>query len=110
MLNSFFKSAIFFFCFPFLALGQEKLDEEKLKYTLKHDCGSCHGMVLKGGLGLPLNQLGRREWKEIKMIILFGRKGTAMPAWRTLLTDAEGEWLAKYLVQNSAKDFTKIGK
>ena len=106
MLKSFFKAAIFFFCFLIGASFSNPLfalDEEKLKYILKHDCGSCHGMTLKGGLGLPLNELGRREWKEIKMIILFGRKGTAMPAWRTLLTDAEGEWLAKYLVQKSRK-------
>ncbi|NOR41774.1 MAG: cytochrome c, partial [Gammaproteobacteria bacterium] len=28
--------------------------QNELVYFLKHDCGSCHGMTLKGGLGPAL--------------------------------------------------------
>ena len=28
--------------------------QNELQYFIKHDCGSCHGMTLKGGLGPAL--------------------------------------------------------
>lgn len=78
-----------------------KIDERKLLHLLKHDCGSCHGMSLKGGLGLPLNQLENRSWKEIKAIIQFGRTGTAMPPWTSILSETEIEWIARFLTDKS---------
>ncbi len=70
-----------------------------LKYLLVQDCGSCHGMTLKGGLGpalLPENLAGKPDELLINTI-LEGRTGTAMPPWRGLLTEAEAVWLVEQL-------------
>lgn len=77
------------------------LDEEKLKVFLRHDCGSCHGLQLKGGLGPSLEptRMRGRAWQEIQAVILEGRPGTAMPPWKSLLSKEEAEWLARYLVE-----------
>jgi len=40
------------------AAGIDPVRQTELLYLLKHDCGSCHGMTRKGGLGpalLPAN-------------------------------------------------------
>lgn len=75
------------------------VSEEKLLNLLKHDCGSCHGMSLKGGLGPPLYDLSHRNWKEIASIIEHGRSGTAMPPWKIILSQEEIHWLAQYLTK-----------
>ncbi|RMF18980.1 MAG: cytochrome c [Gammaproteobacteria bacterium] len=67
--------------------------------TLRQDCGSCHGMTLKGGLGPALTPEALRD-KPLEFItrtILDGRPNTAMPPWRPLLTNEEAEWLARQL-------------
>ncbi len=68
-----------------------------LRHLLRHDCGSCHGMTLRGGLGpalLPEN-LGNRSDELLVNTILNGRPGTPMPPWRNELSEAD----ARYLVQ-----------
>jgi cytochrome c55X len=78
----------------------ERADPE-LKHLLKHDCGSCHGMSLKGGLGPPLTKdlLLSRNRNEIQGVILNGRPGTAMPPWRSLVTESEANRLAEILIK-----------
>lgn len=80
---------------PAIAAGRQT----ELRHLLKQDCGSCHGMTLKGGLGpalLPANLEGKPD--ELLVIsILDGRPGTAMPPWRGLLTEAEAQWLVEQL-------------
>ena len=63
------------------------------------DCGSCHGLTLKGGLGRPLTKaaLAEADREVLSLIILDGVPGTAMPPWRPLLTEAEALWIADYL-------------
>ncbi|RMF39212.1 MAG: cytochrome c, partial [Alphaproteobacteria bacterium] len=34
---------------------------------------------------------------DLKALILDGIPGTPMPPWRPLLSDAEAEWIARYL-------------
>ncbi|MCW8840845.1 MAG: cytochrome c, partial [Gammaproteobacteria bacterium] len=66
---------------------------------LKQDCGSCHGMTLKGGLGpalLPQNLTGKPDAMLIQTV-LDGRPGTAMPPWRTMLSHDEVRWLVDNL-------------
>lgn len=79
----------------------KEIASEKLIHILKHDCGSCHGMLLNGGLGSSLEKetLKNKSWQNLKFIILHGRPGTAMPAWKSILKDEEAEWIAKYLTQ-----------
>ncbi len=73
----------------------------QLLHLLKQDCGSCHGMTLKGGLGpalLPEN-LENKPTLFLKNTILSGRPGTAMPPWAGILTDKESLWLVQQLQQ-----------
>jgi cytochrome c55X len=73
--------------------------QAQLKYLLAQDCGSCHGMTRKGGLGpalLPNNLEGKPD-ALLVATILEGRSGTAMPPWRGQLTEAEATWLVKQL-------------
>jgi len=75
--------------------------KQSLIHLLKQDCGSCHGMTLKGGLGpalLPKN-LKDKPTLLIKNTILFGRPGTAMPPWQGILTEQEVIWLTQQLQQ-----------
>jgi len=75
--------------------------QDELLYLLKQDCGSCHGMTLKGGLGpalLPEALHGKPE-ELLVLTILEGRTGTAMPPWKAMLTQTEAEWIAQQLQQ-----------
>lgn len=68
---------------------------------LRQDCGSCHGMTLQGGLGpalLPDSLAGKGD-SLLVQTILNGRPGTAMPPWRSLLSEAEAAWLVAQLRQ-----------
>ena len=69
--------------------------QAELLYLLKHDCGSCHGMTRKGGLGPPLLPGNLRDRPPMLMenTVLDGRPGTPMPPWRGLLTEQEVHWL-----------------
>ena len=71
--------------------------QAELLYLLKHDCGSCHGMTRKGGLGPPLLPGNLRDRPPMLMenTVLDGRPGTPMPPWRVLLTEQEAHWLVE---------------
>ena len=75
--------------------------QAEILHLLKHDCGSCHGMRLEGGLGPALNAQRLRHWKaeHLAFTILHGRPGTPMPPWRPFLSDQEALWLASQLKQ-----------
>ncbi len=68
---------------------------------VRQDCGSCHGMTLKGGLGSPLTAaaLAGKPAESLAATILYGRPGTAMPAWKSLLSPAQAEWIAARLIE-----------
>ena len=90
------------FAFPLAAdetiSGNRQLELHNL---LIQDCGSCHGLQMKGGLGpalLPGNLQGKSA-EYLSSVILDGRPGTAMPPWRSLLTPAEARWMAERLSQ-----------
>ena len=72
---------------------------DKLTPLVRQDCGSCHGLTLKGGLGpalLPQNLAGRDEG-VLAEIILGGVPGTPMPPWRGLLSEQDARWIARQL-------------
>ena len=73
--------------------------QAELLYLLKHDCGSCHGMRLEGGLGPSLKPERFRQWdtKTLAAAILYGRPGTPMPPWQPFITEPEAYWLAGQL-------------
>lgn len=75
------------------------VDSGKLTNLVRQDCGGCHGLTLKGGLGKPLTAEGLARWdrEQIVFIILDGVPGTPMPGWRPLLSEAEARWIADAL-------------
>jgi cytochrome c55X len=74
--------------------------ERELIRLVRQDCGSCHGMQLTGGLGTPLTReaLADKPLESLSATILYGRPGTAMPAWKTLLTENDANWIAEQLL------------
>jgi len=82
------------------ALGEvSAARQNELLYFLKHDCGSCHGLTLKGGLGPSLlPQALKDKPKELLVLtILDGRENTAMPPWKSMLSEEDANWLAEQL-------------
>lgn len=63
------------------------------------DCGSCHGLTMRGGLGPPLrpDDLKQQTVESIAAIIKEGVDGTAMPPWKPLLTDEQIFWISRQL-------------
>jgi cytochrome c55X len=78
----------------------------ELRHLLVQDCGSCHGMTLKGGLGpalLPDNLAGKPDALLVNTILL-GRPGTAMPPWQALLSEEDAVWLVEVLRAGTTHD------
>lgn len=73
--------------------------QSELLHRLKHDCGSCHGLTLKGGLGPPLlpARLAERSSDDLVAVILDGVAETPMPPWQGELTPEEARWLVRML-------------
>lgn len=86
---------------PVVANETDLSEERKaqLNHIVKQDCGSCHGMTLKGGLGPALlpEDLKEKPVPFLQHTILYGRAGTAMPPWKTLLTEQEALWISQQL-------------
>lgn len=73
--------------------------QAELTNLVRQDCGSCHGMTLKGGLGRSLlpQDLQDKTVQDIANTILDGVPGTPMPPWRGLLTQQDADWIATAL-------------
>ena len=84
-----------------VASAEELTSQRKgeLRNLVVQDCGSCHGMTLKGGLGTPLRpaDLDGVDAETIAQIVLDGVPGKPMPPWRGLLSQSEAEWIAHAL-------------
>ncbi len=77
--------------------------QDELLHFLKHDCGSCHGLTLKGGLGpalLPETLAGKPK-SYLVTTIMEGRENTAMPPWKSMLSKDEAIWLTEQLQTGS---------
>lgn len=76
----------------------------ELMHLLKHDCGSCHGLTLKGGLGPSLLPAAIADKPDdvLAASILHGRPGTPMPPWAFALSDGEAAWLVGVLRRGEA--------
>jgi cytochrome c55X len=74
--------------------------QRELLHLVRQDCGSCHGMRLTGGLGLPLTAAALRDKpaEGLGATILHGRPGTAMPPWKTILDEADVQWIVATLL------------
>ena len=70
---------------------------------VRQDCGSCHGMTLRGGLGpsLEARTLADKDAGQLQFVILNGRRGTPMPPWKDFLTETEVAWVVDMLMQGT---------
>ncbi|MBF0380827.1 MAG: cytochrome c [Magnetococcales bacterium] len=70
-----------------------------LIHMLKHDCGSCHGLTMKGGLGPPLtpDALAGKDMDILSDTVFYGLPERAMPPWEGMLSREEIVWLIKQL-------------
>lgn len=84
---------------PAAAQDPQPARREALVRMVRHDCGSCHGMHLTGGLGPALTPaaLEGKPVAAMAATIFHGRPGTPMPGWRPMLTEAEADWIASRL-------------
>ena len=74
--------------------------QTELIRMVRQDCGSCHGMSLKGGLGSPLlpEALRDKPVEGLVATVMQGRPGTAMPPWSAIITEQEAEWIVARLL------------
>jgi cytochrome c55X len=83
-----------------VAAGEpDAVRKAQLDSLLRQDCGSCHGLTMKGGLGpalLPSSLDGKDEMLLVETI-LDGRPGTPMPPWRFELSEDEAAWMVRVL-------------
>ena len=79
--------------------------QQQLIHLLRHDCGSCHGMTLKGGLGPSLlpGQIRSSDPDYLHQIISHGVPGTAMPPWQPLLSGDDINFLVDTLIHLPAE-------
>lgn len=85
---------------PALAMAQPApARQAQLAQWLRHDCGACHGMTLRGGLGPPLTReaLAGKPPDGLVATVLYGRPGTAMPPWQPFVTQEDAQWLIERL-------------
>ncbi len=71
----------------------------ELLHLVRQDCGSCHGLTLKGGLGPSLEPaaLAAKDAEQMSVVILHGRRGTPMPPWRAYISEPEARWIVEQL-------------
>jgi cytochrome c55X len=57
-------------------------------------------MQLTGGLGLPLtaSALQDKPFDGLVATVLYGRPGSAMPPWQTIISVPEAEWIVRQLM------------
>ena len=72
----------------------------ELVRMVRQDCGACHGLTLKGGLGPALlpETLRAKPAESLRYTVLLGRPGTPMPPWNAFLTEAEADWIVHQLM------------
>lgn len=77
----------------------------ELLHLVKQDCGSCHGLTMKGGLGPSLEPatLAGKDPEQMQFVILHGRRGTAMPPWSRFLSETEARWVVQQLKKGLPK-------
>lgn len=98
LISNLFVQTLIFPC-AVLAADVSNDRQQELLHLIKHDCGSCHGMTLKGGLGSPLTseKLQQKSTEALTSIIMNGVEGTPMPPWKGILDEQEVSWMVKQL-------------
>jgi len=88
--------------FPAASLAADPTPDRtrELVRMVRQDCGSCHGLTLKGGLGPPLlpDTLREKPVESLRYTVLLGRPGTPMPPWNAFMTESEADWIVRQLM------------
>lgn len=86
---------------PAAAQTPDAARRAELVRLVRHECGSCHGMLLTGGLGpaLTSDALADKPAASLVATILQGRPGTPMPPWRAMLGEADAHWIVAELLR-----------
>jgi cytochrome c55X len=108
-INNVLKASLFLIFFLSSSFSYAELSAERkqqLQHLLKHDCGSCHGMTLKGGLGPALlpEALKDKSDEFLFITIQHGRPGTPMPPWLSQLSQQDTYWMIKLLRQTQTEE------
>ncbi len=99
--------AMLFLASPVLSIAEDAVRQSisaerqhELTYMVQQDCGSCHGMTLKGGLGPSLlpERISVLPKQYLIDAVTHGRKDTPMPPWGPLLKHNEIEWIVEQLL------------
>lgn len=82
-----------------MAQAIDDVRQQELLHLLRQDCGSCHGMTLKGGLGPALTPqaLKGKPSDYLRDTIMLGRPEQAMPPWQGILSEPEVNWLVEQM-------------
>ena len=99
------RSLLALLVFCGVAQASDSPDPVALQRLVVQDCGSCHGLTLKGGLGPDIRPQSLQHYDPdiLRGVILDGIPDTPMPPWRPLLTEAEADWIADYLLTGEVK-------
>ncbi|MDI3512962.1 MAG: cytochrome c55X [Rhodocyclaceae bacterium] len=78
----------------------------ELVHIVRQDCGSCHGLTFKGGLGpaLTAEALAGKPAEGLVATVIGGRPGTPMPPFASIVTEAEAEWIVDQLMRGFPPD------
>jgi cytochrome c55X len=101
-----FLSAVVLLSLPAAVLAQPGAERRaELVELVRQDCGACHGLTLKGGLGPSLepSALAGKDAEVLSFVVLHGRRGTPMPPWRGHLSDDEARWIVESLKRGLPK-------
>ncbi|WP_068010929.1 c-type cytochrome [Pseudovibrio axinellae] len=95
------RSLLLFLLLCGVSFAEEAKQDHDLANLVHQDCGSCHGLTLKGGLGPDLrpDSISHYDADTLSEVILDGIPGTAMPPWRPIMSEAEARWIAHYLLE-----------
>lgn len=87
-----------FLC-AFLLSAAPAFAGDALENLVRQDCGSCHGITLKGGLGRPITAQALADWdaETVAQVVLNGMPGTAMPGWAGVISEVEARAIAEGL-------------
>lgn len=87
--------------------GDSKMDVAKV---FEKECQGCHGPNHEGGVGSSLDPkvIRSKNSYSLRDIILNGRAGTAMPAFKSSFTTDDADKMVDYLLKYEVKQIDKL--
>lgn len=87
--------------------GDSKMDVVKV---FEKECQGCHGPNHEGGVGSSLDPkvIRSKNSYALRDVILNGRAGTAMPAFKSSFTNDDADKMVDYLLKYEVKQIDKL--